>query len=323
MVIRRRRAGDDVVVGDPRQVDGGAENADWHRSATPPNPARATVSTTTSWPAVASALLSPSTWAAAPPVSGGYSHVNMRTRTGRTLPVGLGWQAPLDARRARLRADSPGQIALLTSPTVAVRPIGCRRYPRGTSCAVGRRSCPFSPPSRSPLGRRRPAPPAPPPSRRAPSRPAPSPPGPSRAATEARRPTAPPRGDADLVIWTDDTRQPVIEEIAEPFAEENGIIIAVQELDFGDIRDQLTLDRADRRGSRHHHRRPRLARRAGRQRRRRAARHLRRRRRVQPGGGRRRSPTTARPTACPTPSRTSPSCATPTSCPRRRRRSRR
>ena len=54
-------------------------------------------------------------------------------------------------------------------------------------------------------------------------------------------PTAPERGDADLVIWTDNTRRPVIEEIAQPFAEENGIVVAVQELQFGDIRDQLTL----------------------------------------------------------------------------------
>ena len=53
--------------------------------------------------------------------------------------------------------------------------------------------------------------------------------------------TAPPRGDADLVIWADDTRTPVIEEIAQPFAEENGIVIAVQELQFGDIREQLSL----------------------------------------------------------------------------------
>jgi len=54
-------------------------------------------------------------------------------------------------------------------------------------------------------------------------------------------PTAPPRGTADLVIWTDDTRQPVIEEIATTFAEEQGIEIAVQELEFGQIREQLSL----------------------------------------------------------------------------------
>lgn len=58
---------------------------------------------------------------------------------------------------------------------------------------------------------------------------------------ETTAPTAPPRGDADLVIWTDDTRQPVIEEIATTFAEENGITVAVQELEFGQIREQLSL----------------------------------------------------------------------------------
>ena len=54
-------------------------------------------------------------------------------------------------------------------------------------------------------------------------------------------PTAPAPSDADLVIWTDDTRQGPIEAIAQPFAEENGITIEVQELEFGQIRDQLTL----------------------------------------------------------------------------------
>jgi maltose-binding protein MalE len=58
---------------------------------------------------------------------------------------------------------------------------------------------------------------------------------------ETAAPTAPPRGDADLVIWTDDTRQPVIEEIATTFAEENGITVDVQELEFGQIREQLSL----------------------------------------------------------------------------------
>ncbi len=53
----------------------------------PADPALPTVSTTTSWPACPSALLSPSTCAAAPSVAGGYSHVSIRTRTGRTLPV--------------------------------------------------------------------------------------------------------------------------------------------------------------------------------------------------------------------------------------------
>ena len=43
------------------------------------------------------------------------------------------------------------------------------------------------------------------------------------------------------MIWTDDTRQAVIEEIATTFAEENGITVAVQELEFGQIREQLSL----------------------------------------------------------------------------------
>ena len=43
------------------------------------------------------------------------------------------------------------------------------------------------------------------------------------------------------MIWADDTRKPVIEEIATTFAEENGITVAVQELEFGQIREQLSL----------------------------------------------------------------------------------
>ncbi|MGD2102146.1 MAG: extracellular solute-binding protein, partial [Acidimicrobiia bacterium] len=47
------------------------------------------------------------------------------------------------------------------------------------------------------------------------------------------------RADADLVIWADDTRTPVIQEFANDFADENGVTVAVQELGFGDIRDRL------------------------------------------------------------------------------------
>jgi arabinogalactan oligomer/maltooligosaccharide transport system substrate-binding protein len=61
------------------------------------------------------------------------------------------------------------------------------------------------------------------------------------APAETSPPTAPARGDADLVIWTDDTRQPVVEEIATTFADENGVSVAVQELEFGQIREQLSL----------------------------------------------------------------------------------
>jgi maltose-binding protein MalE len=53
--------------------------------------------------------------------------------------------------------------------------------------------------------------------------------------------TEPPvvRADADLVIWADDTRTPVITPLAEAFGAENGITVAVQEVNFGDIRDRL------------------------------------------------------------------------------------
>ncbi len=53
--------------------------------------------------------------------------------------------------------------------------------------------------------------------------------------------TAPPvvRADADLVIWADDTRTPVIRPLAEEFAAAEGLTVAVQELGFGDIRGRL------------------------------------------------------------------------------------
>lgn len=53
--------------------------------------------------------------------------------------------------------------------------------------------------------------------------------------------TLPPvvRADADLVIWADDTRTPVIRPFAEAFAADNGLTVAVQELGSGDIRDRL------------------------------------------------------------------------------------
>ena len=53
--------------------------------------------------------------------------------------------------------------------------------------------------------------------------------------------TLPPvvRADADLVIWADDTRAPVITPFAETFAADNDLSVAVQELGFGDIRSRL------------------------------------------------------------------------------------
>ena len=65
----------------------------------------------------------------------------------------------------------------------------------------------------------------------------------TEAETEATTPetTVPPvvRAEADLVIWADDTRTPVITPLAEAFGEANGITTAVQEVNFDDIRDRL------------------------------------------------------------------------------------
>ncbi len=47
------------------------------------------------------------------------------------------------------------------------------------------------------------------------------------------------RADADLVIWTDETRAPVVQEIGDAFGEENDLTVAVQQLDFGTIRENL------------------------------------------------------------------------------------
>jgi arabinogalactan oligomer/maltooligosaccharide transport system substrate-binding protein len=49
------------------------------------------------------------------------------------------------------------------------------------------------------------------------------------------------RADADLVIWTDETRTPIVQAIGDEFAAEQGITVAVQQLDFGDIRDSLIV----------------------------------------------------------------------------------
>jgi maltose-binding protein MalE len=49
----------------------------------------------------------------------------------------------------------------------------------------------------------------------------------------------PARGDADLVIWADDTRAPVLEPIAAAFAEAEGLKVVVQQVPFDKIRDNL------------------------------------------------------------------------------------
>lgn len=50
----------------------------------------------------------------------------------------------------------------------------------------------------------------------------------------------PGRGDADLVIWADDTRAPVLEPIAAAFGEAEGITVSVLEVPFDKIRDNLS-----------------------------------------------------------------------------------
>jgi arabinogalactan oligomer / maltooligosaccharide transport system substrate-binding protein len=49
------------------------------------------------------------------------------------------------------------------------------------------------------------------------------------------------RADADLVIWADDTRSPAITPFAEEFGDQEGLTVAVQEVDFGDLRDRLIV----------------------------------------------------------------------------------
>lgn len=51
---------------------------------------------------------------------------------------------------------------------------------------------------------------------------------------------APKREGADLVVWADDTRRPVLEPIAQEFAKKEGIKVAVQFVPFDKIRDNLS-----------------------------------------------------------------------------------
>lgn len=47
--------------------------------------------------------------------------------------------------------------------------------------------------------------------------------------------------DTTLLIWADETRAPVIEEIAPDFLDEYGVEIEIQQIGFGDIRDQFII----------------------------------------------------------------------------------
>jgi len=61
------------------------------------------------------------------------------------------------------------------------------------------------------------------------------------ATTETTEYQPPARGDADLVIWADDTRTPVLEPIAAAFSEAEGVNVQVLEVPFDEIRDNLTV----------------------------------------------------------------------------------
>lgn len=47
--------------------------------------------------------------------------------------------------------------------------------------------------------------------------------------------------DSELVIWADDTRTPILESLGAQFTEQYGVPVTVQELGFGDIRDNIKV----------------------------------------------------------------------------------
>lgn len=47
--------------------------------------------------------------------------------------------------------------------------------------------------------------------------------------------------EADLVVWADETRAPVLQGVADAFEEEFGVIVAVQQVDSGEIRNQVGI----------------------------------------------------------------------------------
>lgn len=63
------------------------------------------------------------------------------------------------------------------------------------------------------------------------------------AAVATEAPTAEAAAESDLVltIWADETRTPILQSLAEDFAAEYGVTLVVEQLGFGDIRDQLTI----------------------------------------------------------------------------------
>ncbi len=67
------------------------------------------------------------------------------------------------------------------------------------------------------------------------------------AAEPTEEPAAEPTEEAaadsglSLTIWADNTRAPILQDLAAGFEEEYGVTLVVEELGFGDIRDQLTI----------------------------------------------------------------------------------
>ncbi len=47
--------------------------------------------------------------------------------------------------------------------------------------------------------------------------------------------------ELSLTIWADDTRAPILQDLATGFEEEYGVALVVEELEFGDIRDQMGI----------------------------------------------------------------------------------
>ena len=70
-------------------------------------------------------------------------------------------------------------------------------------------------------------------------------PAPTEAPVEEEPTTAPPEVTAapptELVVWADETRSPIISALGNEFAAQYGITLTVQEMGFGDIRDQLAV----------------------------------------------------------------------------------
>jgi maltose/maltodextrin transport system substrate-binding protein/arabinogalactan oligomer/maltooligosaccharide transport system substrate-binding protein len=49
------------------------------------------------------------------------------------------------------------------------------------------------------------------------------------------------QGDTELVIWADETRAEVLQAVGDDFEAEYGVTVTVQQVGFGDIRDQFTI----------------------------------------------------------------------------------